>query len=600
MLDRILRARKNSDFDFRRVANPQHRLPEQLSRGVPHYRLIAAVGEVLQPQAILGINDRYGGAGAALCYGSPKAEYTSIIDGANGEGDLHGAEEQARSILPAERSRVIIADVEKGTCFPGGIYDLIYIAGRQNEENTYSHLDRAINQGHHILVDGAFQTRDGFLCTAEFLFRHRDVVDHVFLIPDSAGQILINVSKSHLERAGTLHQDASSSSALIPFYDSQYYLADCGGFASFNQTNGKSINSDERLATMLQLASLNQGGRLLDLGCGRGEITYQAAKQGMRVTAVDYSPDAIDIARTCFQDERDLESHVEWVCGSAADLQLHGRYSTVVAGDLVEHMTPGELDRMYGNLASHLEATGLFIVHTFPNKWFYQYDYPRRRRQAAELGAYLSPQPRTRYEMLMHINEQSPRVLKRQLSRYFKHVLLWFANPDDPGGSLLRNCTRRQLTGLRDLFAIASHHSIDVDRVAAIFQMRSLTDAEASRVTLELRRCPRQIPRSSLFDVAVRLHNGTTTTLSSGHPHPIHVAYHWLDARSHEVIVFDGQRSKLWSPLQPGDSGDYQAVVEAPGHPNRCLLQMRLVQERVRWHDRRNGDARQDCTVTVT
>jgi cyclopropane fatty-acyl-phospholipid synthase-like methyltransferase len=114
---------------------------------------------------------------------------------------------------------------------------------------------------------------------------------------------------------------------------------------------------------------------------------------------------------------------VEWICGNAADLDLRGCYCTVVAGDLVEHMTPAELDRLYAKVAKHLEPTGLFIVHTFPNKWFYQYDYPRRRRLAARLGAYLPPQPRTRYEKLMHINEQSPRFLKQQLGACFEHVL---------------------------------------------------------------------------------------------------------------------------------------------------------------------------------
>lgn len=37
--------------------------------------------------------------------------------------------------------------------------------------------------------------------------------------------------------------------------------------------------------------------RVLDLGCGRGEVVHEAAKLRCKAVGVDYSPDAMEIAR---------------------------------------------------------------------------------------------------------------------------------------------------------------------------------------------------------------------------------------------------------------------------------------------------------------
>jgi hypothetical protein len=66
------------------------------------------------------------------------------------------------------------------------------------------------------------------------------------------------------------------------------------------------------------------------------------------------------------------------------------------------------------------------------------------------------------------------------------------------------------------------------------------------------------------------------------------------------MVVFDGRRSKICPALQPGASGNYDGLVEAPTHPGRYRLQVRTVQEYVRWHDVPDGDTRQDRSVDVT
>ena len=114
------------------------------------------------------------------------------------------------------------------------------------------------------------------------------------------------------------------------------------------------------------------------------------------------------------------------------------------------------------------------VVHTYPNLWYFKYDYARRRRLAFALGAYLPKEPRTPYELLMHINEQNPRVLKRQLGKHFANVLLWFGEAGNMGGSLLRACSHRQLAAARDLWAVASHSAVDPNQVRSRFQSNPL------------------------------------------------------------------------------------------------------------------------------
>jgi hypothetical protein len=112
--------------------------------------------------------------------------------------------------------------------------------------------------------------------------------------------------------------------------------------------------------------------------------------------------------------------------------------------------------------------------------------------------------------------------------------------------------------------------------------------------------CPEQVPPKLLFRVAVGVHNGTTTTLSSGCPHPVHLSYQWVDAQDGGMVTFDSRHSRLCPALQPGASRNYDGLVEAPTGPGRYRLQVRVVQECVRWHDVSDGDVRLDCTVNVT
>ena len=384
-------------------------------------------------------------------------------------------------------------------------------------------------------------------------------------------------------RAATGHQ-AKESGDVREHYDRHYYTADCGGFDDFNRFRGK-VTRDPRLTTLLDISSLKHAKRVLDLGCGRGELTYEFAKAGCEVTAVDYSESSIELARSCFDGEESLLPKVKFLLADVCSAPIHGQYDLAVAADLIEHLAPAELDTLFARVSRYLRDAGVFAVHTFPNLWFYKHDYPRRRREAAARGEALPTEPRSHYERLMHINEQSPAVLNKQLRRAFKHVLVWLGGPSVPGGSLLQKCGVKKLCAFPDIYAVASKSPLDVEAIRSLFQTARLPESAIRSVTLEARSALPVMRRGQTASLEVALSNTGDVRLSSYPPHPVQLSYHWHAKPGGEIAVKEGLRTRLSPSLDAHSSRSYAMDIQAPEVPGHYLLSCCLVQEFVRWHD---------------
>jgi hypothetical protein len=260
-------------------------------------------------------------------------------------------------------------------------------------------------------------------------------------------------------------------------------------------------------------------------------------------------------------------------------------------------MPASELDRLYRRVAECLAQDSLFVVHTYPNLWYYKYEYSRRLKLADQIGAYLPAEPRTRYELLMHINEQSPRVLKRQLSKYFPHVLVWFGTPLRAADNLQRRFSIQEMRAAPDLFAVASHAPIPVKKLARALKMEALPLATASLIKLKLIRCPISVRTAGKFSASVVLENQSNTDLKSLPAHPVHLSYHWL-AMSGEYVVFGGERTRLKPDAKAGLSTSYEVDIVSPEKPGIYLLRITLVQEWVRWFDQ--APTKLHCDLRVT
>jgi hypothetical protein len=67
----------------------------------------------------------------------------------------------------------------------------------------------------------------------------------------------------------------------------------------------------------------------------------------------------------------------------------------------------------------------------------------------------------------------------------------------------------------------------------------------------------------------------------------VNLSYHWLGADG-RVLVFDGRRTALPDPVEPGASLRVEQSVDAPAEPGQYLLELDLVYEHVGWFGERS------------
>jgi hypothetical protein len=75
-------------------------------------------------------------------------------------------------------------------------------------------------------------------------------------------------------------------------------------------------------------------------------------------------------------------------------------------------------------------------------------------------------------------------------------------------------------------------------------------------------------------------------------PREVALSYHWIDAASGNLVVFDGARGRLPHDVPPGGEAIVLAIVRAPERPGRYVLWWDLVQEHATWFSERGNPGR--------
>src|SRR5581483_5808416 len=283
MFDQILQCARSSDYDFRKTAHPADPLANRFPEWSEYYKMKWAISRTLRPRSILEIGVRYGYSGLAFLDACPSASYLGIDLDSDLFGGVKGAIGWAREKMSGYNAELLVGNTQTMHRLPGGVYDLIHVDGQQDGDGSFHDLELAIRQGGWVLADGFFWTQTNFLALSDFLYRYRDTFEFYGVIPGYAGELLIKMSPAFLEEAASSTR-TSSSAAIRATYTSAYYLNDCGGFDSFRENAGREL-SDVRLQAIASVTGLKTSGRVLDLGCGRGELAYYFARAGFQVTA---------------------------------------------------------------------------------------------------------------------------------------------------------------------------------------------------------------------------------------------------------------------------------------------------------------------------
>lgn len=206
-------------------------------------------------------------------------------------------------------------------------------------------------------------------------------------------------------------------------YDRDYFLSDrCEGYEAFEKGRGVSRLKARQVA----LLAPAPGVRILDAGCGRGEVLLACARAGADVAGIDYSGAATEIARETLADVAGCEI----VRGSIAQLPWpEAAFDRVLCADVVEHLDACDARRALSEFYRVLRPGGVLLVHTSPNRLFRQLTWPLARPvlcaaglrpNAERVDAWLTEARR------YHVNEQTLHQLRRLVRRAgFADVHAW-------------------------------------------------------------------------------------------------------------------------------------------------------------------------------
>ena len=118
-------------------------------------------------------------------------------------------------------------------------------------------------------------------------------------------------------------------------------------------------NVAERVDALAELAA---GGRALELGIGTGTYALPLAARGLKVHGIESSQAMVDELRA-----KDGGEALPVTIGDFADVAVAGAFALVfvINNTFLMLTTQEEQVRCFANVASHLDESGVFLVHAF-------------------------------------------------------------------------------------------------------------------------------------------------------------------------------------------------------------------------------------------
>jgi cyclopropane fatty-acyl-phospholipid synthase-like methyltransferase len=224
-------------------------------------------------------------------------------------------------------------------------------------------------------------------------------------------------------------------------YTEEYFLTACEGYDVFLESEGQHLS--RRLQDAFAVADVQPGMRVLDVGCGRGEIIRHCMHLGVEVYGIDYAEAATLMTKEVINSEKEVageEGQAKFlgagVCRSDAKcLPFPNDYfDRVLMFDVVEHLYPWELHAAMMDIRRVLKRDGQVIIHTAPNRWYDAYAYPWVRLFRTLMGqgqAYpRDPRAITPVNQDVHVNEQDILSMRRALHAVgFWKIHVWLDSP---------------------------------------------------------------------------------------------------------------------------------------------------------------------------
>lgn len=217
-------------------------------------------------------------------------------------------------------------------------------------------------------------------------------------------------------------------------YTKTYFETDCEGHEDWAKTHGRVL--PDRLQVAFNLVKVKRGMKVVDFGCGRGEMAYQAAKKGASVLGVDYSNVSI---RMCKELPKRVKGDLKFQLTSSPKIDVpDNSVDLIYFIDVIEHLYPKEVDTIFHEFFRVLRSGGKIVIHTGPNREYFDVGYKYFTRWVSILANNTiwkwifndhlvdSKDPRGRYDHLVHINECSLSDVKNFLLKAKFQPSVWY------------------------------------------------------------------------------------------------------------------------------------------------------------------------------
>jgi len=158
-----------------------------------------------------------------------------------------------------------------------------------------------------------------------------------------------------------MQKDEIKQNKMKEYYNSSCYFEK----AKHNFPGSKNRFNKYMIKNVFKIYYPQKNEKILDMGCGWGNISLVLQKEKFNITGLDYSTTAIDI---CKKSAKKLNlDDSKFICKNATDTGLESEsFDVIYCADLVEHLYP----KIYNDLTKEahriLKRGGKFVIYT-PN-----------------------------------------------------------------------------------------------------------------------------------------------------------------------------------------------------------------------------------------
>jgi SAM-dependent methyltransferase len=192
-------------------------------------------------------------------------------------------------------------------------------------------------------------------------------------------------------------------------YGSEYFLERCGGVEFFQKYGFKVLKPSMQFA--IQQAGLAAGDRVLDIGCGRGELVAHLHDKGFDATGIDYSEAAVACAKELYP-KGDFR-----LVRSDQPLFEAASFDKIFMLGTIEHLYEPEIAKTLAEIKRLLRPGGVCVITTCTNALYYKTRSYKLRGALAGLLRMTPPRPsHSDEDLAMHVNEKQFFSLRASLT----------------------------------------------------------------------------------------------------------------------------------------------------------------------------------------